>query len=417
MSFNQHPDPQDLSKQTSNSQTQGHFQPWPSILAQAHHDSDHQDPSIQNSNAQTPTTRQPLTLPSIAATCGVSRHPGHFNFGPHYPSNNSNPTAPRSLAQAHVNADAWILESNNIAAAPLHWPQLPSNPSGYNPNHPWNNNNAPAIPNPHPAVASATGHPTAAGYLPSTFTPGPVSARSQELMNGSTPLEAYGQQSGLSNFLDAVGDNRRALRHAYDQLLIKEYEDFTARRKARISNAQTEGADMSQRHRTNSTGTIIVTEQPSRSETVASLAEATRNGTWPPFTVTAPADSETNDESDSSSSTETPGSDEEAEYYDSSVCGEVPEAGHDGEEQDPGADTAAVVSEEELPNEFSPEGELAAVAQATVPPTRFLRDRRMAARDTVSEAPGDVETEFLDVTVDLLARTAIGERITAPAAE
>ena len=73
---------------------------------------------------------------------------------------------------------------------------------------------------------------------------------------------------------------------------------------------------MSQRRRTNSTGTIIVTEQTSPSEIVASLAEASRNGTLPQFIASALADPETNGKSDSPIGIETPGSDDEAEYYD-----------------------------------------------------------------------------------------------------
>ncbi len=440
MSFNQHPGPQNLSKQTSNSQTSGnrtsnngqpatdtsnshwtrsspkhdssdlnkvyHAIPgdandnWTkdplnadqSISIHAHHNLDKQESCFQNSNAQTPATRQPPTLPSIAATCGVLSHPGLFICGTHYRSNNNNTPATRSLAQAHVTTRPLILGSNNSTAAPLNWAQLRSNPFGYNPNHPWNNNSARAPPNPHPVVASATGHPAAAGYLPSTFTPGPVSARRQELTNGSTPLETSAQQSGMSNPLDAVGDNRRALRRAHGQLFIKQLQYFTARRKARMSNAQTEGTDLSQRCRTNSTATITVTEQPSRSEMLASLAEAARNGTLPPFILTAPANSETNEESDSPVGTDTPGSDEEAEYYDSSVCGEVSGAEYDGEEKDPRVDTEAVASEEELTNGFNPEGGLADTAQAIASPPRFQCNRSMADRDAVSDAPSDLET-------------------------
>ena len=89
-------------------------------------------------------------------------------------------------------------------------------------------------------------------------------------------------------------------------------------------------ADISQRRSTSSSGTTIVTGQPSRSEAIASLAMATPNRTLPPFPVSAPADSEPNEESDSPVGTGTPDSDDEAEYYDSSVCGQIPAAEHDG---------------------------------------------------------------------------------------
>ena len=351
----------------NDSRTQGPLSPCASILVNGHLDSDYQNSSVQNSNSQTPTTRQPPTLPSIAATCGVPSHLGPFNFGPHYPSNDNNTPAPPSLAQAHVNPGPWIPRSNKNAAAPLDQAQLPSNPFGHNPNHPWNNDRALAPPNPHPVVASASGHSAAAGYLPSTFTSGPVSARNQELMNDSTPLEISGEQYRTPNPLGAVGEYTPAYRH----WLVEIIEDATARRQARLSNAQTDGADTPQRHRTNSTGTIIVTEQTSPSEIVASLAEAARNGTLPPYIVSAPANPETNEESDSFAGTDTPGSDdEEAEYYNASVCGDVPGAEFDGEEQGPGVDTEAVESEEELLNLLDPEGELAAAAEAVVPPSQ-----------------------------------------------
>ena len=356
--------------------TQGPLLAGPSILIQAHHDSGYQGSSIQNSNTQTPTTRQPPTLPSIAATCGVPSHPDPFDFGQHYTSNDNNIQASRNRAQAHVNGGRWIPRNNNNAAAPPNWAQRPSNPFGHNPNYPWNNDNAPAPPNPHPVVASSTGHPTAAGYLPSTFTSGRVSARNQELMNGSTPLEVSRQRSRMPNPLDAVGEYRPAYRHG----LIKRLKDSTARRQPRLSNAQSEDADISQRRSTSSSGTIVVTEQTSRSETIASLAMATLNGTLPPCIVSAPAHSQTNEESDSPVATETPGSDDEAEYYDSSVSG-------DAKEQDPRADTEAVESAEELTNGSDPEGESAAVTQAIVPPPSCLPDRGKPATDTASDAP------------------------------
>ncbi len=341
--------------------TQGPLHPGPSTLIKGHHDSDHQDSGTQSSNTQTPTTKQPPTLPSIAAICGVPSHPDPFNFDPRYPSNDNNTPAPPSLAQAHVNAGVRLPRSNNNAAAPLNWAQRPSNPFGYNPNYPWNNNSAPAPPNPHPVVASGTGHPAAAGYLPSTFTPGPVIARNQELMDDSTPLETSGQQPGMPNPLDAVGEYRPTYRH----WLIKQLKDAFARRQARISNAQTEATDMSQRRRTNSTGTIIVTEQTSRSEIVASLAEAARNRALPQFLVSAPTDSATNENSDSSAAIETPGSvDEETEYYSSSVCG-------DAKEQDPGVDTEAVESADELTNGPNGEAESATPAETIVPPSQW----------------------------------------------
>ena len=184
MSFNQ----QDLSEQTSDSQTPGNET---SYNGQSALDAS-QDSSIQNSNTQTPTTKQPPTLPTLTATCGVPSHPGPFSSGPHYPSNDNS-------------------RSNNNAAPP-NWSHSLSNPFGHNPNYPWNNNSVPAPPSPHPAVASATAHLPAAGYLPSTFTPGPVSARNQGLMNGSTPLEPCSQQPRLPNPLGPVGVQRPAYR-------------------------------------------------------------------------------------------------------------------------------------------------------------------------------------------------------------
>lgn len=210
MSFNQRPEYQNLSEQTSNSQASGN-----EALTNGH-DSDYQDPSIQNSSTQTPTTRQPPTLPGITVTSGVPSHPDPVNLGPHYPLNDNDIQAFHNWAQRH------------------------SNPFGH---YPWNNNSARAPPNPHPAFTLDTIHPAAAGYFPSTFTPGPVSARMQELMNGSTPIEICGQQSGMPNPLNAVGECKSAYRH----WLIKKVKYSTARRQARTSNTQT---DMSQRRRT-----------------------------------------------------------------------------------------------------------------------------------------------------------------------
>lgn len=218
MSFNQRPVHHDLSEQTSNGHPLGN---GTSNNGQAVMDAsqDHQESSIQNSNTQTPTTKQPPTLPSITATCGDPPHPEPFNFGLHQPSTGNNIQASRNRAQAHVNHSRWT-PRNNHAAAPLNRPQQPSIPFGHNPNCPWNNNSARAPPNPHPRVASATAHSVVAGYLPSTFTPGPISARNQELMNDSTPLEASDQQSRMPNPLGSVGTSRYALRRAYCQLLV-----------------------------------------------------------------------------------------------------------------------------------------------------------------------------------------------------
>ena len=193
---------QELSEQTSNCQTPGN---GISNNGQQALDAS-QDSSIQNSNRQTPTTKQPPTLPSMIATCGVPSHPGLFNYGPHYPSNDNS-------------------RSNNNAAPPSLSHSL-SSPFGRNPNYPWNNNSVLAPPNPHPAVASATAHLPAAGYLPSTLNPGPVSARNQELMNDSTPLEPSGQQSRMPNPLGPVG----VYGPAYRQWLIQQFEDSSAKR-------------------------------------------------------------------------------------------------------------------------------------------------------------------------------------------
>ena len=201
------------------------------------HGSDYQDSGIQYSNTHAPTTRQPPTLPSIVATSGDPLHPGSFTLGPPYSGNHEKTSAPRSWAQAHNAGDPWMLGSNSNAVTPLNWLHLPSIPLGYNSNYPWNENTSPAPLHPHPVV-SATGHPAAAGYHPSTFTSGPVSARNQDLMDGSTPLETSGQQSGTSNPLGAVRDYHRALSQYY----ITEIETFTARHQARTANAQTEDA-------------------------------------------------------------------------------------------------------------------------------------------------------------------------------
>ena len=165
-----------------------------------------QDLSEQTSNGQAPTTKRPPTLPSITATCGVPSHPGPFNFGPHHPSNDNS--------------------RNNNNTAPPKWSYSLSSPFGHNPNYPWNKNSVLAPPDPHPAVASAAAHLPAAGYLPSTFTPGPVSGRNQEFMNGSTPLETSGQQSRMPNPLGPVG----VYGPAYRQWLIQQFEDSSAKR-------------------------------------------------------------------------------------------------------------------------------------------------------------------------------------------
>ena len=217
MCFNRCPVHQDLSEQTSNSLPLGN---GTSNNGQSVMDAsqDHQESSIQNSSTQTPTTKQSPTLPSIAATYGIPSHPEPFNFGLHLPSTGNNIQASRNGAQAHVNRGRWTPRNN--AVAPLIRAQQPSNRFGRNPNHPWNNNSARAPPNPHPVVASATAHSAAAGYLPSTFTPGPISARTRELMNDSTPLEASDQPSRMPNPLGSVGTSSYAPRRAYCQLLV-----------------------------------------------------------------------------------------------------------------------------------------------------------------------------------------------------
>ena len=273
---------QDLSEQTSNSQTPGN---GTSNNGQPVLDAS-QDSSIQDSNTQTPTTKQPPTLPSITATCGVPSHPGPFNFGPHYPLNDNS-------------------RSNNNAAPP-NWSHSLSTPFGHNPDYPWNNNSVPAPPNPHPAVASATAHLPAPGYLPSTFTPDPISSRNQELMNDSTPLEPSGRQSRMPNPLGPVGINGLT----YRQWLVQQFEYCSARRQARLSTAQT---DMPQRRRSNSTGNIVATELAIDSEILASLADVALGR---------------NEDSDSPAGPETPDSDDEAELYDPSING-------DAKEQDP----------------------------------------------------------------------------------
>ena len=317
MSFNQRPVHQDLSEQTSNSQTPGNG------TLTSGHDSDYQDSSIQNWGTQIPTTKQPPTLPGIAATRGVPSHPDSLNFSLHQPSTGSNIHASRNWTQAHVNRGRWSPRNNNNATAPLNRAQQPSNPFGHNPNHPWNNNSARAPPNPHPVVASAAAHSAAAGYLPSTFTPGPISARNQKLMYDSTPLEPSDQQSRMPNPLGSVGTSRYAARRAHYQLLIDRLRDSAARRQVRLSTAQTEGTDMSHRPSTNSTGTIVATEQTSYLEILATPTEAAPNGTLPQSSAPARADPSMHEGSDSSPGIETPDSEDEAEYYGSSIHGDA----------------------------------------------------------------------------------------------
>ena len=312
MSFNQHPHHQSSSERPSNSLPLGNGASnngRPVMDASQ----DYQDSSIQSSNTQTPTTKQPPTLPSITATYGVPSHPEPFSFGLHQPSTANDIQASRNCGQAHVNRGRWTPRNNNNAAAPLNRAQQPSIPFGHNPNHPWNNNSARAPPNPHPEVTSATAHSAAVGYFPSTLTPGPISARNQELMNDSTPLEPSDQQSRMPNPLGSVGTSSYALTRAYSQSLIDRLRDSAARRQARLSNAQTEGTDMSYRPSTNSTGTIVATEQTSHSEILTTSAEAAPNGTLPQSSASARADPTTNEESDSSPGMETPDSEDEAE--------------------------------------------------------------------------------------------------------
>ena len=218
MCFNRCPVHLDLSEKASNSQALGNgtLNNGQPVMDASQ---DYQESSIQNSNTQTPTTKQPPTLPSIAATCGDPSHPEPFNFGLHLPSTGKNIQASRNGAQAHVNRGRWTPRNN--AVAPLIRAQQPSNRFGRNPNHPWNNNSARAPPNPHPVVASATAHSVAAGYIPSTFTPSPISARTRELMNDSTPLEASDQPSRMPNPLGSVGTSSYAPRRAYCQLLVE----------------------------------------------------------------------------------------------------------------------------------------------------------------------------------------------------
>ena len=314
MSFHQHHDHQNLSNETANRNTSsdqisnsGHpvsdgsnvndnqYEPfdshWGRVFTNVESSnlyqglisvarvSDYQDSGIQNSNTHAPTTRQPPTVPSITATSGVLFYPGHFTFGPSFSWNNENTSVPRSLAQAYTSGIPWIPESGYNVVTPLNWLQLPSTPLNANPNYPWNENTAAAPLYSHPVV-SATDQSTAAGYHPSTFTSGPVSARNQELMDGSTPLETPGQQSGTPNPLGAVGDYGRA----YSRYVIRKFETFAARHQARTSNSQAENA--------------------------------------------AP---ETNEESDSVG-IDTPDSDDEAELYDSSVRGDGEGVENEGEE-------------------------------------------------------------------------------------
>ena len=337
MSFNQHTGHQNLSNETSNSQTRGgrvsnngqqvsdasignsnQYVLFDSHLRRIFtkvessnlyrglipvaHGFDYEDSGIQYSSTQTPTTRQPPTLPSIAATAGEPFYPGPSTLGTPHSINNKKTPAPRSKTQAHTSGDPWMPRSDNNVVVPLNRLQLPSTHLRYNSNYPWNDNRAAVPHDPHPVV-SATVHPAAAGYRPSTFTPGSVSARNWELMDVSTPLEPSRRHSATPNPLGAVGDYHPA----YSRYYVTKFESFTARHQARISNAQTEDARL-----------------------------------------------DTNGESDSVG-VDTPDSDDEAELYDSSVKGDGPGVEGEGKEQDTGAYEEVVESEERLTNGLNAE--------------------------------------------------------------
>ena len=150
-------------------------------------------------------------------------------------------------------------------------------------------------------------------------------------MNDSTPVESSGQQSSMPNPLGPVG----VYGPAYRQWLIQQFEDCSARLQARLSTAHTNGADMSHRPRSNSTGNIVAIEPTFHSEILASLADVAIG---------------MNEESDSPAGPETPDSDDEAELYDSSLNG-------DAREQDPNLPAEAASSEEALTNGSNPEAE------------------------------------------------------------
>ena len=266
------------------------------------HGSDYQDSGIQSSSTQTPTTKQPPALSSIAATSGIPVYQGPTTLGLPHSWNSENISAPRSPAKAYVNRKHWISISNNNPVTPLNWLHLPSTHLVDNPNYPWNEYIAAAPINPHPVV-SATVRSAEAACHPSTFTPGQVSARNRELMDGSAPLETAGRQPRTPNPLGAVGDYHPA----YSRYYVTKFEYFTARHQARISNAQTEDTRL-----------------------------------------------DINGESDSVG-IDTPDSVDEAELYDSSVKGDETGVEDEGEEQDLGRDTEAMESEESLTNGLNAE--------------------------------------------------------------
>ena len=80
---------------------------------------------------------------------------------------------------------------------------------------------------------------------------------------------------------------------------------------------------MSHRPSTNSTGTIVATEQTSHWENLATSAEAAPSGTLPQSSASARVDPNTNEEPDSSPGIKTPDSDDEAEYYSSLMHREI----------------------------------------------------------------------------------------------
>lgn len=262
------------------------------------HGSAHWDSSMQNSNTHAPTTRQPPTLPSIAATSGILSYQGPSTS---YSWNNQNTSVPHSWTQVHIGGETWI-SSNPVK--PLNWLHLPSTPVDDNPNSPWNENSSPAPLNPHRVVASTSSHLAAAGYHPSTFKYGRVSARNQELIDGSAPLGPSNIQSRGPNPLGAVGESGPA----YTRYVVSKFGRFTARRQARMSNAQSQEVE------------------PGMNEVSDSVGM------------------------------DTPSSDDEAELYDCSVNGDRPRVEDEDEEQDEGVDEELVESRGGLTNGLNAEG-------------------------------------------------------------
>ena len=258
-------------------------------------------PSIQNSNTHAPTTRQPPTLPGIAATSAIQYHPGQPILVPSNSRNNQDASAPYSWVQVYIDGETWVSRG---AVVPHNGPEISSTPVVDNPHSPWNRTSSPAPLNPHRVVASVAPHPASAGYHASTFTYGPVSARNRELIDGSAPLGLSNVQFRGPNPLGAVGESGPA----YTRYVVSKFGEFTAKRQARMSNAQSQ-----------------VEVEPGMNEASDSVGM------------------------------DTPSSDDEDDLYDASVNGDGSGEKDEGEEQDDGGDEEVLASEEGRSNGLNAE--------------------------------------------------------------